>query len=118
MWSTLRVHAEAEGRMLRLKEFWNKIIFHTEIGGHVLIPFFVTCQSIGQAADEEMGRRKNKRGRGAHWAFWARKGVAAGGAEGKSQQDCNTPNPLNSHLTCLAKKKNIVWDFVAGTLLE
>ena len=32
--------------------------------------------------------------------------------------DCNTPNPLNSHLTCLAKKKNIVWDFVAGTLLE
>ena len=41
---------------LSLRNFGSKIIFHSEIGRHVLTPFFGMCQSDGQAANEEMGQ--------------------------------------------------------------
>ena len=53
----------------------------------MLTPLFSTCQSVGQAADEKMGRCWNKLKEGACWAFWARMGIATGKAEGRRRRD-------------------------------
>ena len=47
-----------------MKEFRSKRLFHFETGGNVLTPFFSTCQSVGQAADEGWAGAGSKRKKG------------------------------------------------------
>ena len=55
-------------------------IFRSEIGGHVLIPVFGTCQSNEQVADGEWADAKKIKAQRSILGSWARKGVTADGA--------------------------------------
>ena len=48
---------------------------------------FCMCQSDRQAVDEEMGQRQNKGKKRCVLGLWAKMGVIANGAEGRSQRD-------------------------------
>ena len=46
-----------------------KFIFHSETWGHVLTPFFGTCQSIGQTAHREWAGAGLGQEERVYWAF-------------------------------------------------
>ena len=74
-------------RALNVQSFEARNLHTLKLGGHVLTPFFGTCQSDKQAADEEMGGQQNKGKKRCVLGLWAKMGVIANGAERRSQRD-------------------------------
>ena len=77
----IRVHAEAEGKPIGLKELQSKIYISLQNWGQALTPFFGTCQSVGQTADREwVGTGSGGEERESILGLWAGGGIAADGA--------------------------------------